>query len=83
MPAMALGRHFFWSNFVITKTEEYKPHSGNLTHNTVSDLGKGHGIELPSGTKDQRRLLRNAVDPRLGQHILKAALKETKQESLL
>lgn len=83
MPSMKLGRHFFWSNFSIPPTDNHKPHKGNLSHNKKEELAEGLGIELPEGTKDQRKLLRNAVDPRLGLHILRAAEKEVKQEILL
>jgi hypothetical protein len=38
------------------------------------------GIELPDGTKgDKRLMLRDITRPEIGAHILKAALKETKQ----
>jgi DNA (cytosine-5)-methyltransferase 1 len=82
LPSMVLGRHFFWSNFLIPKTSDQKPHKGNLSHNRKEELSEGLDIKLPEGTKDQRKLLRNAVDPRIGLHILKAAEKVTKQEVL-
>lgn len=83
LPSMTIGRHFFWSNFTIPSTHNAKSHTGNLSDRSVAELSKSHGIELPAGTKNARKLLRNAVEGRIGEHILKAALKKTVQETLL
>ena len=82
-PSVILDRHFFWSNFNIPIVKGFRDYTGKISNATVKQLSDGLGITLPAGTKDQRKLLRNAVDPRIGQHILKAALKETKQEAML
>lgn len=83
LPTMHLARHFFWSNFNIPATSYVKSYEGILTHKTVAELSEAHGITLPKGTKDARKLLRNAVDPKIGLHILNAAVKQTTQEVLL
>lgn len=83
MPTMTLGRHYFWSNFHINKDSFTKSYKGNYSDKTQEELSKIHGIDLPSDTKDKRKLLRNAVDPRLGLHILNASLKETEQVALV
>lgn len=82
MPTVILDRHFFWSNFRIPIVKGYRDYSGEISNATVEQLAAGLDIELPTGTKDKRKLLRNAVDPRIGLHILNAALKETKQEAI-
>jgi DNA (cytosine-5)-methyltransferase 1 len=81
MPAVELDRHYMWSNFYISVYSNGR--TGNVNKSTKEQLSAHHGIILPEGTKDQRKLLRNAVDPRLGLHVLNAALKETTQEALL
>lgn len=80
-PTMVLDRHFFWSNFHIEPTKHFRDYTGEISNATVSELSKGLGLELPEGTKNARKLLRNAVDPRLGLHIFNAA--QTKQGTLL
>ena len=81
MPTVELDRHYIWSNFYIPPYDNGR--KGNVNRSTKEQLAAHHNIELPEGTKDQRKLLRNAVDPKLGLHVLNAALKETKQEALL
>jgi DNA (cytosine-5)-methyltransferase 1 len=82
-PRMTLDRHFFWANFNIPKSSGFRQYTGEISNATVGQLTQGLDIELPPGTKNARKLLRNAVDPKLGLHILQAALKQTKQESML
>lgn len=67
-PTATLDRHYFWSNFPIAdfKTER----TYNVARTTKEMLAQHHGISLPTGTKDQRKLLRNAVYPPLGKHII-------------
>lgn len=92
MPTTVIDRHCFWSNFSIQR-ERFERNYGDdavVGHNiggvigqTAQTLSKAYGIELPAFAKNQRKLLRNAVLPELGAHILKAALRETKQEVML
>ena len=80
---MVLDRHFFWSNFPIPRKTGFRTYTGELSNATVQQLTEGLGIQLPKGTKNARKLLRNAVDPRVGLHILNAAQSTIKQEILL
>lgn len=79
-PTVTADRHHFWSNFAIepfVKTRTY-----NVIRATKEALAASHGITLPEGTKDQRKLLRNAVLPELGLHVFNCHDK-LKQEALL
>ena len=67
-PTATLDRHHFWSNFPIGDFEVKRDYNVNRT--TKEMLTTHHGIELPEGTKDARKLLRNAVYPPLGLHII-------------
>jgi len=69
-PKMVIDRHFYWANFHIPPMKHYRDYSGEISNATVEELSKGLGITLPKGTKNARKLLRNAVDPRFGQHIM-------------
>lgn len=80
-PKVDIDRHLFWSNFYISPLT--KASNPDISRSHVSKLAEYHGIILPEGTKDQRKLLRNAVHPDLGLHIFSAAQKEIKQEVLL
>jgi len=82
-PSMVLDRHYFWSNFPIPHKKGFRRYTGEISNATVEQLTDGLGIELPDGTKDKRKLLRNAVDPLVGLHILNAAQTNIKQEALL
>lgn len=68
---LQVGRHFFWSNFHITPFKiETRGHMLS-----VEELQKLKGFDF---VKDQT-LLRNAVEPGLGSHILKCAFQEKQQ----
>lgn len=66
-PTATLSRHWYWSNFDIP---DFELKSLDLTRNNKEAVAAYHGIELPEGTKNQRKLLRNAVNPLLGKHII-------------
>lgn len=68
-PAQELDRHLFWSNRHIGKGLTGRSFEGEISNATVKQLSESHGIELPKGTKNARKLLRNAVDPLLGLHV--------------
>lgn len=80
-PTMTLDRHFFWSNFNIPKITGIRKYSGQISNATENQLAEGLGIELPKGTKGRRKLLRNAVDPKIGDYIFTQAQKEVIQEA--
>lgn len=80
-PTRELGRHYFWSNFHLSKYYDPKQ-SFDVVRNNVSKLADYHAIDLPVGTKEARKLLRNAVVPELGLHIFNCR-EHLKQETLL
>lgn len=70
-PTVSIDRHYFWSNFDIEPLEVKREH--DVSRATKEKLAAYHGIELPEGTKEQRKLLRNCVTPEVGLHVLKSA----------
>jgi len=76
-PTVTLDRHYFWSNFIIPILPVERGY--NVARTTKEMLAQHHGINLPDGTKDQRKLLRNAVYPPIGRHILHYALNPANQ----
>lgn len=69
-PAAILERHVFWSNAQIT--DYFVPiriYKGRITDQSKETLAKQYNIQLPDGTKNQRKLLRNAVMPELGLYV--------------
>lgn len=69
-PTVVLDRHAFWSNKDIDGFVGQRKFRGRVTDQTKETLADAYGIKLPEGTKYQRKLLRNAVDPRIGEQIL-------------
>ncbi len=72
-PTAELDRHLFWSNFPISPFEVERNY--DVSRATKEVLASHHGFVLPADAKDQRKLLRNAVYPPLGKHILDQSLK--------
>ncbi len=69
-PTASLARHYFWANYTIPTIQlEQNPDISRSQH---KDLAAYHDIVLPTGTKDQRKLLRNAVHPKLGLHVFQS-----------
>lgn len=68
-PMAEIDRHLFWSNKPIGRFRHSRTMKGAVTDATKEALSEYHGIELPEGTKNQRKLLRNAVHPDLGRHV--------------
>jgi DNA (cytosine-5)-methyltransferase 1 len=64
-----IGRHYFWSNFNLTKIKQPK-----------NEIGKMHGKRQKAHNKKIEE--RNMVNSELGNHIFKMAFKE-KQEVLV
>lgn len=68
-PSYKFGRHYFWNNFNInTKKFVYnkKPHDRILSTDTI------YGFNLDQyKIKDKVKILRNLVNPEIGQHFLK------------
>ena len=70
-----IDRHYFWSNFYIPRTDTGRGY--NVTNSTKEQHKEHFDIQLPDGTKNQRKLLRNAVDPKVGLHVFNAMKRET------
>lgn len=80
---LLIERHLFWSNISISPLK-LKSLEGNMESYHYRALEKALGITLPEWTKGDRRLmLRDITRPEIGAHILKAAMREVKQEVLL
>lgn len=89
-PTVILDRHYIWSNFPIDKAlfdrnygegAKYGHNTGGVTNQTKEVLANAYGIELPEGTKNQRKLLRNAVMPEMGLHIFSHVTKQVEREA--
>lgn len=84
-----LGRHYFWSNFIIPKMDLQKIDSvcnaRESTRRPTKDnyiaLQNYHDIKINLPQNKGLLLLRNAVYPPLGKHILESAIK-SKQATL-
>jgi len=81
-PTRELQRHYFWSNFYLSKF--YNPKgSFDLVHYGLNQLQEYHGIDLTGiDTIEKRKMLRNAVMPELGLHVFNCK-DNLKQEVLL
>ncbi len=66
-PTAELNRHCFWANFPISEFHEDAP---DVVRSTKENLAEYHGLTLPDTLKNKRKILRNAVYPPLGKHIL-------------
>ena len=73
-----IQRHYFWSNFPITKKEFKQDH---IRDTTVEELEEHHGLKLDNYKIDKSKVLKNCVNPKVGKFIFDMAFK-TKQEVL-
>lgn len=72
IPPNVLGRHWFWSNYILTGFE--LPPS-DITTGTVKAWEEKFGYDLSKYKGVEKRLvLRNCVEPELGKHILDLAI---------
>ena len=71
-----IGRHYFWANFLIReKNAESSTHMG-----TVPILQERKGFDLSKyGGINKVKILRNCVEPELGEIILESAKGNTQQ----
>jgi len=69
-PVAVIDRHFIWSNKPISESKFSRGYAGRVTNQSKETLAAEYGITLPIGTKNQRKLLRNAVHPDFGRYIL-------------
>lgn len=67
-PTFILQRHLFWSNILVPK-KEFK--SDVIRKSQIPQLQKKYGFDL-SGykIKNKRQVLRNCVEPKVGEYIL-------------
>jgi DNA (cytosine-5)-methyltransferase 1 len=73
-PTVKLQRHYIWSNFPITEADFDA--KGLRDKNKLSDYA-AVGIDLSkTKIKNKRQVFRNMADPRVGRHVLDAALAE-------
>lgn len=74
-PAVTIDRHLIWSNKPIEQKTFERGYSVDLTRQrgSTETLTVAYGIQLPVATKNQRKLLRNAVNPVIGLHVFRQA----------
>jgi DNA (cytosine-5)-methyltransferase 1 len=72
-PRIELGRHLFWSNFNITRTDIKEADINRGNRKEYSEL---HGFDLTDFKTESRKdqIYRNCVHPETGLHILNCAL---------
>ena len=76
-PTIKLDRHLLWSNFDIPFMDFEKP---DVKHNKVTGKTDRYGINI-NGYKIKHRkdqIIRNCVNPELGDYVLNCAIKEIK-----
>lgn len=69
-PKVEIARHYFWSNVDIKPMDYKRDVAFHVEKDNADKLAKTYNIYLPEGTKNVRKLLRNAVIPEVGLHIL-------------
>ena len=76
IPATLIQRHLFWSNFFIRKINIPKD---TIRTAQIPQLSKMYGFDLSKyKLNNKRQVLRNCVNPKLGEHILNCAFKYSK-----
>lgn len=72
-----LGRHYFWSNFIIPKAS----FNHNVIIKNVSSSDKVFGFDISKYKTEKRKdqILRNCVNPELGKYIYDCAFKDKQQ----
>lgn len=80
-PSVMIDRHLFWSNFgiepIVVKRDFNVTNARASSRKSGENYGKSledfHNLNVPQGTKNYRKLLRNAVYAPIGKHILDCA----------
>ena len=83
-PTAKIGRHLFWSNFIINENFELKQPKGFIKLGTVAGsekLKEWLGIHYEgnlyyNGNHDPCQVLRNCVHPKLGNHVFECFKKQ-------
>jgi DNA (cytosine-5)-methyltransferase 1 len=73
-PTVVLQRHLFWSNFPIAQADFGATHL--RTKNKIADFADAQ-VLARSNISNKRQVLRNCVDPQLGGHVMRCAVKPT------
>ena len=92
LPTILIGRHYLWSNFKIHNIK-IKDILNNITNSRESTripnkdykegLKKYHGFETSGyNLKNELQVLRNCVNPKVGQHILDCAMDYIRKTNL-
>ena len=82
MPSTTFDRHYYWANFYIPTMKTGR--TFDVSRAEHQELSDGLDIDVSfMPRKWRRKVLRNAVHPKMGLHILEAAQKHVKQEILL
>lgn len=72
-PTAKIGRHLFWSNFYLENFEGEQ--SEKIQIKNVTGSSEVFGFSLKNfNIRNKRQILRNQVDPKISEHILKCAL---------
>lgn len=72
-PTAKIGRHLFWSNFYLENFEGEQ--SEKIQIKNITGTTEVFGFSLKSfNIRNKRQILRNQVDPKISEHILKCAL---------
>jgi DNA (cytosine-5)-methyltransferase 1 len=91
-PSVVIDRHNFWTNFSVrprTFDRNYGEDAvighnvGGITGQSKETLAKAYGIDLPPNTKNQRKLLRNAVLPEVGKYVMDELLARSAEPETL
>lgn len=83
VPGKKIGRHLFWSNFIIS---EIKSKTLFTTNESANQLARKVGIDISDiDTKEDKRvIIRNMVDYKLGLHIFDCFIsRKSVQKTLL
>lgn len=72
-PSIKIGRHLFWSNFIITN---FRCSEADIKNGNINEWQSLHGFDISSYkfTTRKDKVLRNCVHPDLGLHILNCAI---------
>lgn len=86
-PMIELDRHLFWTNFKVPGTAEITQRRKKI-HNYLkgSDTIYGFNIKKYRAIKDKRKIMRNLINPDIGNHLFQSAMRgfsEAKQQNFL
>lgn len=75
-PQVVLGRHYFWSNFYIPN--KYFDNEEALGFTTGKSVRYGFDLKNISIQHRKDQILRNLVDPKIGEYVLSCSIKKQK-----